>query len=187
MKESLGIKAWARDAHWRQALEDGVSRATVTIEGLVGGYTGPGGKTILPSKMTAKLDMRLVPDMTPEDIVPKLRAHLDKRGYKDIEIKINGGWNYTSTTPADSAMIKTQQAVYKTYGIDAMLLPRGGGSWPGSVFTAAPLNLPAGHFGLGVGERAHAPDEWCLIESTDPKLYGLNALVRSYVDFLFGL
>ena len=58
----------------------------VTIEGLVGGYTGPGGKTILPTKMTAKLDMRLVPDMTPEDIIAKLKAHLAKRGYGDIEI-----------------------------------------------------------------------------------------------------
>ena len=46
-----------------------VSRPTLTIEGLVGGYSGPGGKTILPHRMTAKLDMRLVPDMTPEEII----------------------------------------------------------------------------------------------------------------------
>ena len=86
VKEAMGVKTWARDANWRQALEDYVSRPTVTIEGLVGGYTGPGGKTILPTKMTAKLDMRLVPDMTPEDIVPKLKAHLAKRGFGDIEV-----------------------------------------------------------------------------------------------------
>jgi hypothetical protein len=75
--------------------------------------------------------------------------------------------------------------VYQSYGIDAMLMPRSGGSWPGSVFTEAPLKLPAGHFGLGFGDRAHAPDEYCLIESTNPKLYGMNVLVRSYVDYLF--
>ena len=82
VKEAIGVKVWARDANWRQALEDYVSRPTVTIEGLVGGYGGPGGKTILPTKMTAKLDMRLVPDMTPEDVMAKLKAHLDKRGYQ---------------------------------------------------------------------------------------------------------
>ena len=98
----MGAKVWARDADWRQALEDYVSRPTVTIEGLVGGYTGPGGKTILPHKMTAKIDMRLVPDMTPEDIVAKLRAHLDKRGFGDIEIVKNGGVNYVTSTPANS-------------------------------------------------------------------------------------
>ncbi len=70
--EGAGAKVWARDANWRQALEDYVSRPTVTIEGLVGGYTGPGGKTILPTKMTAKIDIRLVPDMT-------LRGHVRRR------------------------------------------------------------------------------------------------------------
>jgi acetylornithine deacetylase/succinyl-diaminopimelate desuccinylase-like protein len=72
MKEAIGVKVWARDANWRQSIEDYISRPTLTIEGLVGGYGGPGGKTILPTKMTAKLDMRLVPDMTPEEVMAKL-------------------------------------------------------------------------------------------------------------------
>jgi acetylornithine deacetylase/succinyl-diaminopimelate desuccinylase-like protein len=185
MLEGLGARVWARDANWRQALEDYVSRPTVTIEGLVGGYAGPGGKTILPGKMTAKMDMRLVPDMTAEDTYAKVRAHLDRRGFKDIEIVRNGGANEVSSTPASSQMIQAQRRVYQAYGIDAMLMPRSGGSWPGSVFTGEPLKLPAGHFGLGYGDRAHAPDEFCLIESTNPKLHGMDDLVRSYVDFLF--
>ena len=183
----MGVKVWARNADWRQSLEDYVSRPTVTIEGLVGGYGGPGGKTVMPHKMTAKLDMRLVPDMTPEDIMAKLRAHLDKRGFGDIEIIKNGGFNYVSSTPADSKLIQVERRVYQRYGIDPMMQPRSGGSWPGSVFTEAPLKLPAGHFGLGFGDRAHAPDEYCLIESTNPKLHGMNDLVRSYVDYLYEL
>jgi len=186
-KQGIGAKVWARDANWRQALEDYVSRPTVTIEGLVGGYTGPGGKTILPTRMTAKLDMRLVPDMTPEDIVAKLKAHLAKRGYGDLEVVINGGWNYTSSTPAGSRLIEAQRNVYRSYGIDALTIPRSGGSWPGSVFTDAPLKLPAGHFGLGFGERAHAPDEFCLIDSRNEKLHGMDDMVRSCVDYLFEL
>ena len=55
------------------------------------------------------------------------------------------------------------------------------------MFTEAPLKLPAGHFGLGYGSGAHAPDEFCLIKSTNPKLHGINDLVRSYVDYLFAL
>ncbi len=183
----IGVKVWARNADWRQSIEDYVSRPTVTIEGLVGGYGGPGGKTVMPHKMTAKLDMRLVPDMTPEDIMAKLRAHLDKRGFGDIEIVKNGGFNYVSSTPADAKLIQAERRVYERYGIDPMMQPRSGGSWPGSVFTEAPLKLPAGHFGLGYGDRAHAPDEYCLIESTNPKLYGMNDLVRSYVDYLYEL
>ena len=183
----IGAKVWARNADWRQSIEDYVSRPTVTIEGLVGGYGGPGGKTILPHRMTAKIDMRLVPDMTPEDIMAKLRAHLDKRGFGDIEIVKHGGFNYVSSTPADAKLIQVERRVYQSYDIDPMMQPRSGGSWPGSVFTEAPLKLPAGHFGLGYGSGAHAPDEFCLIKSTNPKLHGINDLVRSYVDYLFEL
>src|SRR5262249_32459302 len=57
-KESLGVKHWAHDVSWRQALEDLAAKPTVNIEGLVGGYTGPGGMTILPHRAVAKLDLR---------------------------------------------------------------------------------------------------------------------------------
>jgi acetylornithine deacetylase/succinyl-diaminopimelate desuccinylase-like protein len=186
-KEAASVKVWARDANWRQALEDAVSRPTMTIEGLVGGYTGPGGKTILPHRMVAKLDMRLVPDMTGEETLAKLKAHLAKRGYGDIQVVVNGGMNETSTTSADSLMVRAQRTVYKNAGIDAMLWPRSGGSWPGSVFTGEPLKLAAGHFGLGYGDGAHAPDEFYIIESKNPKLFGIDDATKSFVDFLYAV
>jgi len=58
-KKLLGVDHWVHEAGWTEALERLVSRPTVNIEGLVGGYTGPGGKTILPHKASAKLDLRL--------------------------------------------------------------------------------------------------------------------------------
>src|SRR5262245_48781428 len=66
-KKLLGVDRWIDDASWTESLERLVSRPTVNIEGLVGGYTGPGGKTILPHKATAKLDLRLVPDMKADE------------------------------------------------------------------------------------------------------------------------
>ncbi|WP_164224157.1 peptidase dimerization domain-containing protein, partial [Stenotrophomonas maltophilia] len=71
------------DARWQDALELLESRPTINIEGLVAGYTGPGGKTVLPHRAVAKIDMRLVPDMTAEDTLAKLKAHLAKRGFGD--------------------------------------------------------------------------------------------------------
>jgi acetylornithine deacetylase/succinyl-diaminopimelate desuccinylase-like protein len=186
-KKVAGVKTWARDASWRQALEDAVSRPTLTIEGLVGGYTGPGGKTILPHRLTAKLDMRLVPDMTPEDIVAKLKAHLAKRGFGDLEVVVNGGFNYTSTTASSSPLIQSQIGVYHRYGVDPILWPRSGGSDPGSLFTGAPLSLALANFGLGYGTGAHAPDEFFLVDSKNPKLHGMNDMVRSYVDYLYAI
>ncbi len=185
-KAGLGAQHWARNADWRQALEDLCNRPTVNIQGLVGGYTGPGGMTILPHRAAAKLDLRLVPDMTWNDAVAKLDAHLERRGFGDIEVNATGGYDPT-TTAADSRLIRTQLAVYRASGIDPILWPRRGGSWPGYVFTSAPLKLPAGHYGLGHGLRAHAPDEYFLIESKNPRLLGLDGAVRSYVDYLYAL
>jgi acetylornithine deacetylase/succinyl-diaminopimelate desuccinylase-like protein len=183
-RKSYSIQRFAQDADFRQALENLVAKPTVNIEGLVGGYTGPGGMTVLPTRATAKLDLRLVPDMTHEDTIAKLKAHLEKRGFGDIEVKVGGGYDPTTTT-GDSRLIQSQVAVYRASGIEPVLWPRLAGSWPGYLFTGAPLSLPAGHFGLGHGARAHAPDEYFLIESQNPKVTGYRDAVKSYVDYLY--
>ncbi len=185
-KKLLGVDHWVHDVSWQEALELLVSRPTVNIEGLVGGYTGPGGKTILPGRAVAKIDMRLVPDMTAAEALATLKAHLAKKGFADIEVKMSGGYDPTST-PADAEMIRVSNAVYRRHGIDPVLLPRNAGSWPGYVFTGDPLRLPAGHFGLGHGSGAHAPDEYYVIESANPKVQGLDGATRSYVEFLYEL
>jgi acetylornithine deacetylase/succinyl-diaminopimelate desuccinylase-like protein len=183
-KRQLGVTRWVRDASWEEALELLVSRPTVNIEGLVAGYTGPGGKTILPHRAAAKLDLRLVPDMTAAGALAALKAHLAKRGFGDIEVHMTGGYDPTST-PAGARVIQAQVAVYRRHGIDPILFPRIAGSWPGYVFTGDPLRLPAGHFGLGHGSGAHAPDEYYVIESANPKVQGLDGAVRSYVEYLY--
>jgi acetylornithine deacetylase/succinyl-diaminopimelate desuccinylase-like protein len=185
-KKSLGVEHWVHDVSWTEALELLMSRPTINIEGLVGGYTGPGGKTILPGKAVAKIDMRLVPDMTAHEALAALKAHLAKHGFGDIEVNMTGGYDPT-TTPGDAAIIKTEIAVYRREGIDPVILPRNAGSWPGYVFTGDPLHLPAGHFGLGHGSGAHAPDEYYVIESSNPKIQGMDGAVFSYAQFLYEL
>ena len=185
-KKLMGVKKWVKDVSWTEALERIAGVPTVNIEGIIGGYTGPGGKTILPHKAIAKLDLRLVPDQTAEGALAALKAHLAKRGFGDIDVNMTGGYDPT-TTPADSPIIQAEVAVYKTHGIDPVMVPRLGGSWPGYVFTNPPLSLGAGHFGLGHGSGAHAPDEYLLIESANPKVEGFDGAVMSYVEYLHEL
>lgn len=185
-KKSLSADRWAHDLPWRDSLEQFLFTPTVNIEGLVAGYTGPGGKTVLPHRAVAKLDLRLVPDMTYDGAIAALKAHLAKHGFGDIEVNPSGGYD-PSSTAADTAVIQAQLAVYRKAGLDPILWPRNAGSYPGFVFTGEPLRLPAGHFGLGHGSGAHAPDEYYVIESSNPKVQGWDGAVRSYVDFLYEL
>ena len=186
LKKQLGVQHWVHDVSFRQSLEMLCSQPTINIEGLVGGYTGPGGKTILPHRAVAKMDLRLVPDMTAMDALAKLKAHLAKRGFGDIEVNMTGGYDPTSTSP-DSLPVRVETAVYKRNGIDPIVWPRNAGSWPGYVFTGEPLKLPAIQFGFGHGNGAHAPDEYYLIESKNSKIQGVDGAVRSHVEFLYEL
>jgi acetylornithine deacetylase/succinyl-diaminopimelate desuccinylase-like protein len=182
-KAAYGVKVWINDEPWERALERLASEPTVNIQGLVSGYTGPGGKTILPGRAEAKLECRLVPNQTRKEAEAKLRAHLEKRGFDDIEVLVSGGYDPTETAE-DARIIRAQQAVYARYGAKATLNPRLAGSWPGSIFTQPPVAIPAGQFGLGHGAGAHAPNEYFVIESTNPKVQGLVGATMGFVDFL---
>jgi acetylornithine deacetylase/succinyl-diaminopimelate desuccinylase-like protein len=130
--------------------------------------------------------MRLVPDMTAANSLELLKAHLAKHGFGDIEVNMTGGYDPTTTSP-DAGIIHAQEAVYRDHNIQPSFSPRGGGSWPGYVFTGDPLHLAAGHFGLGYGTGAHAPDEFYVIESTNPKVQGIDGAARSHVEYLHQL
>jgi acetylornithine deacetylase/succinyl-diaminopimelate desuccinylase-like protein len=185
-KRLLRVKRWAHDKSWRESLEQFLFRPTVNIEGLVAGHTGPGGKTILPHRAVAKLDLRLVPDMTYDGALALLKAHLAKRGYGDIEVKPSGGYDPTDT-PFEAPLIQAQIAVLRRAGVEPAVMPRIAGSYPGYVFTGEPLRLAAGHFGLGHGSGAHAPDEYFVIEPSNPNVADWDGAVASHAAYLFAL
>jgi len=108
VKEEFGVERWVHDLNWRDSLLRLYSQPTINIEGLVGGYTGPGGKTVLPHRAVAKIDMRLVPDMTAADTLAKLKAHLAKRGFGDIEVNMSGGYDPTQTALDQRAKIRAE-------------------------------------------------------------------------------
>ena len=185
-KQQLGVEHWIDDLPWQQANERLVSQPTVNIEGLVAGYTGPGGKTVLPGRAVAKMDFRLVPGMKKDDAVAALKAHLARRGYGDIEVNVSGGYDGTQSS-ADAPLIQAQRAVLERRGIKPLFWPRNAGSYPGFAFTDAPLGLASGHFGLGNGGGAHAPDEYYLIDSSNPAVQGYDGAVMSFVEYLYEL
>ena len=141
------------------ALYRSVFRPTCTIAGLTSGYQGAGAKTIVPAEALAKIDFRLVPDQTPEEVLAKLRAHLDAEGFEDVEIRYLGGEPPARTDPDDPfvALVNTEAAA--VYGAAPRVEPMIGGSGPNHAFIHH-LNVPVVMAGVGYpGARAHAPDE----------------------------
>lgn len=185
-KGSGDVGRWINDEDYRTSIERLISQPTINIQGLVSGYTGPGGKTVLPGRAEAKIDLRLVPDMTRDEVVAKLNAHLRKHGFSDVKVNISGGYG-PNQTDENAILIRAQRQTLERWKIPYVVNPRLAGSWPGVVFTGPPLSLPAGQIGIGRGGGAHAPNEWYLIESSDPKVAGFDELAMFYIDYLYEL
>jgi acetylornithine deacetylase/succinyl-diaminopimelate desuccinylase-like protein len=132
---------------------------TCTICGLTSGYQGSGAKTVLPARACAKVDFRLVPDQTPEQVLQLLRAHLDAEGFSDVQITDLGGDVPARTDPDDPFVDLVVRSAEPVYGIPMQITPFSGGSGPNHPFIHY-LNLPVVSAGLGYpGTQAHAPNE----------------------------
>ena len=132
---------------------------TCTICGLTSGYQGPGSKTVLPARASAKVDFRLVPDQDPDDIRRKLRIHLDSLGFSDVEITDLGGDPPARTDPDDPFIQLVARLAEQVYEMPMQLVPLIGGSGPSHPFVHD-LGLPVATAGLGYPDtRAHAPNE----------------------------
>jgi acetylornithine deacetylase/succinyl-diaminopimelate desuccinylase-like protein len=131
---------------------------TLTINGLHGGYSGPGSKTVLPAEAVAKCDIRLVEAMTPEQALACVTAHVARHA-PDVEVVPMGGM-LPSKTPMDEPFADALiAAVKRAHGITPLLYPVVGGSLPDYVFTKI-LGLPAFVIPYANADEAnHAPNE----------------------------
>lgn len=132
---------------------------TCTICGLTSGYQGPGSKTVLPARASAKVDFRLIPDQDPKDILKKLRVHLDSQGFTDVQITDLGGDAPARTDPDDPFIQLVVKTANEVFDKPMKLIPMSGGSGPNHPFVHV-LGLPVATAGLGYPDtKAHAPNE----------------------------
>jgi acetylornithine deacetylase/succinyl-diaminopimelate desuccinylase-like protein len=159
LQESLAIDGFVGGADDAQALVNFVYKPTCNICGLTSGYQGEGVKTIVPSQASAKLDLRLVPDLQPELVLDLLRQHLDRRGYGDIRIKPDVSLK-PSRSPVDHPFIQTAISVAdRVYGQPPVVYPNHGGSGPMSTL-CDDMGMPGITAGVGYhGMNLHAPNE----------------------------
>ena len=136
-------------------------RPTLDVNGIWGGYTGEGAKTVLPSKAYAKISMRLVPSQTSQEITQLFQDHFEKIAPKSVKVKVtphHGG--EAAVTPTDSPAYKAaSRAMEKTFGKEPVPT-RGGGSIPIVALFEEVLGLKTVLFGFGLDSDAiHSPNE----------------------------
>jgi acetylornithine deacetylase/succinyl-diaminopimelate desuccinylase-like protein len=159
-RQSLGLKKFVKGVTGFEYKSRHIFEPICNICGIYSGYTGPGSKTVLPCIAQAKLDFRLVPNQRPEEILSKLRKHLDSHGFSDITIAPTTEGENPARTPLDSPFVNIVASTGKdVFGADPVIMPAMAGSGPMYYFTDT-LGLPTAGIGVDyLGSRAHAPDE----------------------------
>lgn len=159
-KKDLGIDdVWGEKGY--STIERTGIRPTLEVNGIWGGYTGEGSKTVLPSKAFAKISMRLVPNQDWHEISDLFTKHIEAIAPKSVKVKVtkhHGGSPYV--TPTDSVAFQAaHQAIHTTFGKDPIPV-RGGGSIPIVALFEKELGLKTVLMGFGLdSDNLHSPNE----------------------------
>lgn len=186
MLGELGVERWIDGITGRDAIMRYLYHPTLNIDGIWGGYTGQGVKTILPHKATAKVDSRLPYGLHPDSALGMIRRHLVAEGFGDIVVRQLSGYP-ASQTSINADLVRAAISVFNKFGNPPSVSPRLAGSAPFYQFTER-LGLPLVFAGLGHGSGAHAPNEYMVIRpKEDSKIAGLAEIEKAYVDLLYAL
>jgi acetylornithine deacetylase/succinyl-diaminopimelate desuccinylase-like protein len=164
LRQEYGIRHFVRGATGKE-LNRAVFEPTCNICGLTAGYQGPGTKTVIPARASAKVDFRLVPGQEPDEILAKVRAHLDREGFPDVVVTRLGAMSPAKTPADDPFVALTARTGEEVYGRRCLLDPLEGGSSPSYAFSGPLGDIPVVLAGVGYwGSRAHAPNEHIRLE-----------------------
>jgi acetylornithine deacetylase/succinyl-diaminopimelate desuccinylase-like protein len=176
--------AEARAARYRfegsgeELLERLIFRPTVNVSGLEAGYTGPASKTIIPSSARANLDVRLVPDLDPEEVLRAIRRHLKDGGFDAVEVRETDRYPWAKSSP-DSMVAKAMRASYDRRGVKPSPYPMAPWCAPFHVFDRV-LGIPWACGGLGYSSGAHGPDEFAAVSGLQEHIVGVAEFLLEF-------
>ncbi len=159
-KKDLGVNdVWGEKGY--TTLERTGTRPTLEVNGIWGGYTGEGAKTVLPSKASAKISMRLVPNQQSDKITQLFTEHFQKIAPTYVKVKVSahhGG--EPVVTPTDSVAYRAaQKAISESFSKDP-IPTRGGGSIPIVALFEKELGIKTVLMGFGLdSDNLHSPNE----------------------------
>jgi acetylornithine deacetylase/succinyl-diaminopimelate desuccinylase-like protein len=178
-----GVRAFAHDLEGEDVLRGYLYGSSLNVQGLAAGYTGPGTRTYtIPEQATALLDARLATDREPEELVAALRAHLDARGFGDVELTVKSAYP-ASRTDAGAPLIRSFLRAVERAGGTPIVWPLQayGGPW---AILSRRFGLPLVFAtGIGHGGGVGLPDEHLVIDGGG-LVPGLREMERFCADLV---
>jgi acetylornithine deacetylase/succinyl-diaminopimelate desuccinylase-like protein len=159
-KTAYGARRYLKDMDGPDALEAGAFDPTANIQALWAGYTGEGSKNVVTAEAHARIDLRLVPDQSPDKVSAALRAHLHRRGFDDVTFEWMAMSYRPWWTPMDHPLVLAAiRASEEVTGKSSIVSPSLGGTAP-MFEICAEQDVPCVTLGASRADcMAHAPDE----------------------------
>jgi acetylornithine deacetylase/succinyl-diaminopimelate desuccinylase-like protein len=164
LKREFRISGWVRSMKGQSLVKEHIFGPTCTICGIQTGHTDAGAKTVLPGTAMARLDFRLVPDLTAEIVVGLLRKHLDVRGFKDIEIIELGSAPLAKSSSKSGVARAVIESTAEVYGKPALIYPMDPAVDQSGRCAALAAADTSRIFGTSYAAPTHGPDENIRIE-----------------------
>src|SRR5258705_1921460 len=184
LKREFRIGGLVRGMKGETLVYEHIFGATCTICGIQTGHTDAGAKTVLPSTAMARLDFRLVPDLTAQIVVDLLRTHLDMRGFKDIEIIELGSAPLAKSSSKSDVARAVIESTAEVYGQPALIYPMDPSSGPvGAVSGVTNPPTPVVSFGTSyAGSNPHGPDENIRIDDFLQSIKLIGRVIHKLAD-----
>lgn len=180
LRAAYGVHQFLGGAVGEELRERLAFAPTANIAGIHAGYAGPGVKTVLPARASAWLDFRLVPDQRPDEILERLRSHLDRRGLTDVTVTTLAKADPATTPPTDPFVTRAIAVAERVSGRKASIYPSVAGSLPLVASLQRYVGVPAVMAPDNIthhSNAAHAPNENIRLVDIGPAVHYLTALL----------
>jgi acetylornithine deacetylase/succinyl-diaminopimelate desuccinylase-like protein len=180
----------AKEFAGRMTLQDArkalVSGPTANIAGIWAGYTGPGTKTVLPAEARCRIDFRLVPNQDPNELLERLRKHLDRNGFSDVQVSESTMEPAARANYRDPLVQSSIRAGEEVYGKKPVIELSSAGTGPLYVFTRG-YGIPAIDIGISPPDAAmHAPNENIRLDLFEKGMLWIGQTLENYLAAVGG-
>lgn len=163
LRRDLRVKKFRKDLRGIDLLKELYLAPTLNINGFVSGQVGVGVEDVCPAFAKARLDIKTVPNIRKDELVLKIKNHLKKHGFEDINVRILGGIDWAKT-PVGSDIGQAIRRAAARMDLELVTYPSTAGPLPAALFSDPPLNLPFAKIS-GIGVKSdfhlmHAPNEY---------------------------